>query len=85
MREKEQTQIKKQARMVSIPTEQLCQICGRKHAAERHFITVPVPEAFTRICDKDLVPIKQEIRKRTKRIIAEVFQEFEARAAQENP
>ena len=72
-----------QALRAVVPANQLCEICGFRPAPERHFVTVPVPEAFTRVCVEDMADIKKTIRERVKDIVAEVFEEAEKRLYRE--
>jgi len=66
----------KQALTAVVPENQRCEICGWRPAPERHFVTVPIPGAFTRVCPEDMADIKKEIRERVKDIVAQVFEEF---------
>lgn len=75
MRTRQPEHIDKGARIAPVPATQLCDICGDKPAPERHFITVPLPEGFTRVCDEDLAIIKKEIRGRVKEIVRTVFRD----------
>lgn len=70
----------KQALMTVVPPTQRCQICGYRPGTESHFITVPVPEAFYRICAEDRETIKREVRKRVEKIVAEVFAKAKEKA-----
>ena len=65
----------KQALRAVVRSHMFCQICGERPAPERHFITVPIPQAFTRVCMEDMADIKKTIRKRVEKIVAEVFEE----------
>jgi hypothetical protein len=65
----------KQALINAIPANQLCEVCGCQPAPERHFLTIPLPKGFTRICVEDFVEIKNEIRQRVKNVVAAVIQE----------
>jgi len=76
VRTRTQDRVEKKARMVSVPSVQLCDVCGRKKAPERHFLTVPTPTPFIRICDKDWVAIKREVRKRVEETVKTIFDEF---------
>jgi len=70
----------KQALRAIVPANQLCEMCGWRPAPERHFVTVPIPEAFTRVCIEDMAEIKKEIRERVKDIVTQVFEEFKRKA-----
>jgi len=69
-------QTMKEALLVELPENQRCEVCGWNPAPERHFVTVPIPEAFTRVCMEDMAAIKKEIRERVKDTIAQVFKAF---------
>jgi len=71
----------KEALMATIPMNQRCEICGYRPAPERHFVTVPFPKGFMRVCIEDLAEIKEEIRKRVANIVAEVFEKAKREAA----
>jgi hypothetical protein len=70
----------KQALTAAVPANQRCQICGYRPGAESHFITVPVPKAFFRICIEDRETIKREVRKRVEEIVNKVFEEAKRKA-----
>lgn len=72
----------RQALRAVVPANQLCEICGWRPAYERHFFTVPVPKAFTRVCMEDMAEIKKVIRERVKEIVAEAFEEARKHAQQ---
>jgi len=70
----------KEALMAAAPVNQRCEICGYRPAPERHFVTVPFPRGFMRVCIEDLAEIKEEIRKRVADIVAEVFEKAKREA-----
>ena len=72
----------RRALRAQVPPNQRCEICGYRPAPERHFVTVPLPRGFSRICDEDLSEIKEAIRKRALPIVAEVFIEYKRKAGQ---
>jgi len=80
---KPQEQWTKRALTAPVPASQRCEICGKKRAPERHFLTVPVPVAFTRICDKDWTELKKKVREHPlmKQVIAELFNYAKQKAA----
>jgi len=63
-----------------VPANQFCEICQDQPAPERHFVTVPLPKGFTRVCGEDFAGIKAEIRKRVAHIVSEVFAEARGKA-----
>jgi len=83
MRTRQPEHIDKRALMAPVPAAQLCEICIKKRAPERHFLTVPVPVAFTRVCDKDWAEIKKKVREHPliKQAIAELFNYAKQKAA----
>jgi len=70
----------KHALMASVPANQRCDICGFRPATERHFVTVPLPEGFMRVCMEDMADIKKKIRKRVKKIVNKIFREAKKQA-----
>jgi len=68
-----------QALTIHVAPNQRCQICNLRPGSESHFITVPIPKAFTRLCVEDRTDITQEIRKRVSATVAEVFAEAKAK------
>lgn len=68
-----------QALIAHVPANLRCQICNLRPGSESHFITVPIPKAFTRLCVEDRTDITQEIRKRVSATVAEVFAEAKAK------
>jgi len=75
--------IEKRALTVSVPATQICDVCEQKPGAEHHFLTVPVPKGFTRVCDDHWVLIKRKIRERVESIVKEVFREVREIALRE--
>lgn len=67
-----------QALIAHVPESQRCHICNFRPGSESHFVTVPIPKAFTRLCVEDRADIVQEIRKRVSDIVAEVFVQAKA-------
>lgn len=65
----------KQALMVRVPAGQQCEICRRRPGPKRHFVTVPLPRGFSRICDEDMAEIKRLIRERAAPIVSVVLNE----------
>lgn len=68
----------RQALIKHVPANQRCQICNLRPGQESHFITVPIPQAFTRLCIEDRTAIKQKIRIAVAHIVIEIFDEFKA-------
>jgi len=83
LRTRQAEHIDKEARIAPVPATQLCEICGNKRAPERHFLTVPVPVAFTRVCDKDWTELKKKVREHPliKQVVAELFDIVKTKAA----
>lgn len=75
MRQRKEQAVDKRALTAPVPETQTCDVCGDRPGAEHHFITVPLPAGFTRICDEDLAIIKKEIRGRVKEIVRVVFRD----------
>ena len=67
-----------QALIAHVPESKRCQICNFRPGSESHFFTVPIPEAFTRLCPEDRADIVQEIRLRVGTIVADVFAQAKA-------
>jgi len=61
-----------------VPPTQLCEICHGQPAPERHFVTVPLPKGFVRVCGDDFASIKAEIRKRVAQTVSDIFVEAKA-------
>ena len=72
------TEAVRQALIAHVPANLRCQICNLRPGSESHFITVPIPKAFTRLCVEDRTDITQEIRKRVSAVVSEIFAEAKA-------
>ena len=68
----------REALIAHVPESKRCQICNLRPGSESHFFTVPIPQAFTRLCPEDRAAIVQKVRKAVAPIVIDVFDEFKA-------
>lgn len=65
----------KRALTAPIPPDQTCELCNKRRAPERHFLTVPVPKQFMRVCDREWIQLKKAVRQdpRIKIAVQDIF------------